>query len=237
MEDHRDTVYINSKRKIIILHSRTVSKYFSNCDLVRLNFVLNAQAIIIKPVNKNISGAIVLGRRSKFTRILQPLLFFERYNINYPTGKYTSTWDEKKKQLTISPKNHIEGSCGGKFDNTVVYINLKQKTITLNSITTQIYFLNYNRVRVHYDASTKELAIQPITDMEDKLEYRTGFLSIQLRFLANAKSSVVRPYRVFSQNSIDHFDGYYRAEWDSEKNWLVINPENRIETRKQANKE
>jgi len=116
-----------------------------------------------------------------------------------------------------------------KFRKTTVFINLKLKTIIFHTETTKSYFLNYNRVKVFYEPSKRELMIQPITEQEDRLDDKTGSISIQLRYIENSNTSIIRPTKVFNKNKINHFNGHYEAIWDNEKKWLVINPNNKIE--------
>ena len=126
-----------------------------------------------------------------------------------------------------------------KFRRTTVYINLKHKTIILHTATTETYFKDCHRVKVFYDTSKKELMIKPITEIEYGSEHEPEGSIFQLNYLVHSNTSMVAPSKVFSENNIGHFNGYYTAIWDSGNKWLVINPDNKIkiQERRKTSKE
>lgn len=205
------TVYINSAKGYIVLHSQTKKKYFPNCRLVKLFFNNHTKEILIQPGNKQDPECSALSHS-----VIHALRKFRNFNFKVLAGHYKADWDLVTNCLVIKAAGYI-GMVKKDVKPFTVRMDKRKCSINLHIHTLKTCFFNCEHVEISFDRKTERLNIKPITVKTPhsvSLEYPSGRMQY---------------YSFVTQNGVnlDNFQtGSYLAIWDEEQKCLTIEPGN-----------
>jgi hypothetical protein len=108
------TVYLNSKRKTVLLHSQVWKDHFALCKYVTVYYDLRTMEIAIQPITDGSSEYHIERYRGRTAsiNISRTMKIFKLEHINWPRGRYSATWDDSKNWLVIKHMNYLGGDKG-----------------------------------------------------------------------------------------------------------------------------
>jgi len=119
LEEHQNneyTIYLNSRRRIILLHSQVWKSHFVNCKFIKAFNDLHAMEIAIQPITNESSEYYIIPdryrQRTASININNIMRLFKLNNIDWPSGRYLAIWDDHQKWLTIKLTNYLGGDKG-----------------------------------------------------------------------------------------------------------------------------
>ena len=205
------TVYIDSAKGCIVLHSPTKKKYFNKCRLVKLFFNNETKEILIQPSDKKDPECSALSHS-----VIRALRKFRNNSFKLFNGNYKAEWDLVTNCLVIKAADYL-GTVKKDTKPFTVRMDKGKCCIMLHIRTLKAYFFNCEYGEFSFDKKAERFKIKPVTAKTPhsvSLEYPSGRMQY---------------YNFVTQNGInlDNFQtGNYLAIWDEEQKCLMIEPGN-----------